>query len=299
MVALQGGMNRDVNDLPMSDRPEHLADFEQPPLSEVVLGVQFDPLQTFQSVHFGYFWDCLKEQYPNIRDMPPLAPTFETFGGRRPSVQPQFQMRIDKEIPLPRIWLISSDENDLIQLQTDRFLHNWRSHTGIVGAEYPRYETIRKQFEGELNTFFEFSSDHGLGAPQINQCEISYINEIASDKEIPGLQDVHGDLSSIFSFVKQTPSDDERLVAESLTMQQTSVIKIDNKPVGRLHTKIAPVVSADGNKAIRFELIVRGQPKSESIEDALAFIDVGRTLIVEQFTSMTSTEMHEIWKRNK
>lgn len=46
----------------MSKRP--LPEYRLPPVIEVVCGVQFAPIPGFLSVHFGEFWQRVKEAYP-------------------------------------------------------------------------------------------------------------------------------------------------------------------------------------------------------------------------------------------
>ncbi|MGH7048593.1 MAG: hypothetical protein ACREE2_19635, partial [Stellaceae bacterium] len=59
----------------MSDIPEHdLADFDNRPVVETVLSAQFERLAAMRSVHFGLFWQRVKDEFPNTEEHPALSP---------------------------------------------------------------------------------------------------------------------------------------------------------------------------------------------------------------------------------
>src|SRR5207249_11511395 len=77
-------------------------------------------------------------------------------------------------IPLPRVWFISNGDNELIQLQLDRFYYNWRRR----GDEYPRYPSIIEKFERGKSDLEAFTSELALGTIKPLECELTYINHI-------------------------------------------------------------------------------------------------------------------------
>jgi hypothetical protein len=61
----------------MSQESPH---FEQPPIVETVLGVQFSPLVKFTNGHLGWYWKrYLSEKWSKAADAPALPEQFETF----------------------------------------------------------------------------------------------------------------------------------------------------------------------------------------------------------------------------
>ena len=48
-----------------------------------------------------------------------------------------------------RYWFVSLSEDELLQFQKDRLLHNWRKVDDRTN-EYPRFETLIDKFEKEL-----------------------------------------------------------------------------------------------------------------------------------------------------
>jgi hypothetical protein len=79
---------------------------------------------------------------------------------------------------IPRVWMLSNDGTELIQVQTDRFLRNWRRYHNDT-IPYPSYESSgRPGFEEDFKTFCKFVEDQRLGNLEIDQCEMTYINHI-------------------------------------------------------------------------------------------------------------------------
>jgi len=80
----------------------------------------------------------------------------------------------------PRCWFQDETKNHLIQLQADRFLRNWRQ---VQGTEpYPRYAKLIQEFKLEWELFCTFVQETGLGHATVNQCELTYINNILVPK---------------------------------------------------------------------------------------------------------------------
>ena len=80
-----------------------------------------------------------------------------------------------------RLWFYNEAETELVQVQPDRFIFNWKR--GLVAAAYPHYEKIRPSFEAQSAHFREFVTSNGLGEIEIKQCEITYINHIESESD--------------------------------------------------------------------------------------------------------------------
>ena len=121
-------------------RPSDLPDYERPPVTEVVLSIQFASNNKFQIVHAGLFWNLVHNQFPNVSEQAPLQAVFETFGG--PPVAAPIQVQFSP--PFPRFWFESEDRAYVLQLQQDRILFNWRATSSE--SVYPRYETLREHF---------------------------------------------------------------------------------------------------------------------------------------------------------
>ncbi len=147
--------------------------FKRPPVIETLLGVQFGPLRSFSIPHFGLFWSQIRSQYPHQEMKPPLGPEVEDFGM---SVTPGgVQVMLTTE-PDARCWFIDSSQTQLIQLQRDRFIRNWRKVTGE--ETYPEYAVLKPRFEQDWTRFLHFLDDAGIERPEVNLCEATYVNHI-------------------------------------------------------------------------------------------------------------------------
>ena len=102
-----------------------LADFEYPPVVETVLPAQFERLAGMRLVHLGLFWDKVKDRFPQTEERPALIPVIEHFPD--PMVT-SGRVRFEAaEIPeLPRLWALNKNGTEMIQIQNDRFIKNWR-----------------------------------------------------------------------------------------------------------------------------------------------------------------------------
>lgn len=264
----------------MKDRPKNLPEFSNPPLDEVVIGVQFSALPGYSSVLAKDVWSLYKDDFPLIQEHPPIEPTFETFGGI--GSQKGVQFKFGPHQLNPRLWFISQDQNHLIQFQEDRFLLNWRQQAN--GNQYPRFEGVSENFESNLSKLEELSINDKKNTIEINQAEVSYINLIQAN-----------DYSKIGYWIKTF--DFSVINVENININFSEVINdINKKPVARLFHELQPVVTKDGKvRAVRLILTYRGQPAGNSIADAMNFIRQGRVKIVNRFSEMTTKEAHEVW----
>lgn len=275
------------------DRP--LPDFKHPPVVEVALSVQFDTLP-MRAAHVGLLWSEFKGDFPKLQDKPPLKEVFETFG--TPAFQqPRIEAKFLDMYPPPRCWFLNDKEDELIQIQQDRFIHNWRKVGDEDVDEYPRYETIRKKFVDELRHFEAFVEEHDLGSLEANQCEITYVNRISP----AGVWSGHGQLDHVLTIISGDTSDDFLPTPEDIKVAVRYIIKDEHdKPIGRLHLRAEPTFTDPENEpAITLTLTARGKPLGLGVSGIMDFLDIGREQIVRGFTSITTQRMHgkEAWER--
>ncbi|WP_113154838.1 TIGR04255 family protein [Nitratireductor sp. OM-1] len=268
-------------------RPEQLPDFESPPINEVVLGVQFEPIPGYHLAHLTEIWNLFRKRYSKVEYQPPLPPVFEAFGAR-PAQPGGVSFQFGPPFDHPRCWFISEDWHELIQFQPTRFLFNWRQVDGR-GGEYPRYESVRGSFSKEFQELDKYCrSTFGSGL-QVNQCEITYINRIygASPKELPNAHEW-------LSFLR---FDDKKI--EGYGGGFTEVLRDESGAHARLFTSVNSAADNRGHPMIVVDLTVRGLPKGEGLDQTLEFMDQGRNIIVESFTKITTSYAHKRWGRVK
>jgi uncharacterized protein (TIGR04255 family) len=270
---------------PHDDRP----DFESPPVVETVLSAQFQPLSQMRAAHFGLYWEQIRDRYPQTEERTPLDAVVERFPEplrRRPAVR----FPILESPPVPRFWFVHQNQNELLQIQTDRFIRNWRK-TG-EGDSYPRYEKLKEWFDQDFQEFSDFASREKLGSIEVNQCEVTYVNHIVAGD---GWAD-HEDLDKVVTLWKPPANTSFPGKPEDAALQARFPIKdASGQTVGRLHVDIqAAIRTADGKPMFVFNLTARGV-----VGNSTDFLDLGRDWIVRSFAELTTDEMHRIWRRKR
>lgn len=264
--------------------------FQNPPVVEVAISVQFEELSALRNVHLGLLWNRYRDQYPRTEEHPPLPDIFERFEPERREVGITIET-VDVP-PVPRLWLLNPDSRRLIQVQRSRFIHNWR---GMEGPDpYPHYPNIRAQFVSAYEAFLAFLKDESIGFPAINQCEITYVNHI----EAVGIHG-HGDPGVVLTMFKLGFSDNFLSTPEDGAMAlRFRMHDDDGNDCGRLHIQLQPAFTiAEKRPIFVLTLTARGKPKRDDFKAAMGFLDVGHEWIVRGFTSITTKEMHERWER--
>ncbi len=138
--------------------------YENPPIDEIVCGIRFDSIKELRSGHFGILWQKFRPDFPKIEDQNLVNPV------------PVEDFENPDKFPLPRVWFIHRDENEIIQVQRNCFLHNWRKRR--ADDEYPGYEKVVENFEKYLSRFQEFLAEESLGHLVPKQYELTYIDLI-------------------------------------------------------------------------------------------------------------------------
>ena len=269
-----------------------LPDFSRPPVVEVALSVQFEPLESLRTPQIGLLWQEFKNQFPKVEEHGPLNSVVERFG-LRGSKQPNIQLEMMQSPPMPRCWFLNADGTELIQVQKDRFAHNWRK--AGEGDLYPRYEHVRDRFCQELETFRRFLTDNQIGELSANQCEVTYVNQIISGEP----WERHGQLGEVLTVLKAQYSDSFLSEPEDAEVAIRYVICDDQgERLGRLHVTAKPAFrSSDDQPIFVLTLTARGKPEGDNIQGIQRFLDRGREWVVRGFVSITEPHMHQVWSR--
>ena len=273
-----------------------LPDYKYPPVVETVLSVQFDPL--LNTGHLGLLWDRFRggDKDLILEEKPPIQPVFELFGETSLRIDPsKLNFSLTEMPPVPRCWLVNEKENTLIQIQSDRFIVNWRKPS--KNSDYIRFRNFSLEFDEKYKVFIKFLKKEDLFETyNLNQCEITYVNHISIDDN----KQTHSKIRNIISLFDENYKDDFLPVPESTHLVTRFVMRDDeNNPIGRLHVTVEPKFLKDGNEIFVLNLTARGNPTSDGVEGIKDFFEIGHEWIVTGFTALTTKNMHKRWERLK
>ncbi len=266
----------------MAARVKNLPKYKNPPVIELVCGVLFQPLQKFLTPHLGLLWEKFKEEYPNPRDIVPLPPVVETF--ESPSSTPHSTW---EEFPLfPRIWLERQDGTGLIQIQRDRFLHNWKRVR--VEDEYPHYANVIEKFRAQLDCFESFLRENNIGTIEPLQYELTYVNHILKDEGWSSLRD----LGNVFpDFQWRTKG--KRFLVEYEGINWATNFRLPNQK-GRLHARIRHGIrKQDQRPMLLLDLTARGIEKNSKRESMWDWFEMAHEWIVCGFSELTGFDVQK------
>lgn len=258
---------------------QKLPKYNNPPVIETVVGVEFEPIHSWQIPHFGLFWNRIRSNYQRFSVQPPLPEQVEKFGNERNTLTISLNPH-----PNARCWFFDKNGNWLLQLQNNRFLSNWKR----IGSSYPDYKGFYERFEKEWNRYKEFLTAEKLEQPKLLQCEVSYINHIEVDINFD-------DLGEIFPVWAGFEKDGFLPMPEAIAINTVYIIP-ENQ--GRLYIAMQPVVRNSDIKTV-IQLSVNAKVKIASNQEMKEAIDLAHNWVVSGFTDFTSDKMHKFWQKKQ
>jgi uncharacterized protein (TIGR04255 family) len=266
-----------------------LPEYGRPPVVEVALGVQFQPLVKLRAPYLGLLWQQWRDAYPILDEVPPLDPAVEREG---PTPGATFQ--ISAIPPMLRYWFLSAEGSRLLQVQRDRLILNWRKvPTGP--QTYPRYGTLREEFVGRLGQFIDFLTAHNLGELSMTQAELNYINSlpVSAGFERPG--ELHRVLRTLAAVEEGSP------LANPEEVRISQVHRIDSEAgaPARCYIVLEPAQITAEEQSYLLTLTVRGRPFGGGVPETMKFLDFGHDEVVRRFTEATTEDMHVLWGRTR
>lgn len=260
----------------MSKRSASLPSFKNPPISEVSIGLRFEPLQQLRIPHFGSLWQRVKDQYPVVEHATPLVTDLNVI------------VEISTGAPLPRVWFVSSDDTQLLQFQSERFYFNWRER----GKAYPRYSHIIEKYESAKSEFDKFLDELKLGPLNPIEYELSYFNQIPRGKG----WDSNEDLAKVFKDFHWNKGK-RFLPSPDLTSWQNRFSLPGNR--GTLTAKLTQGKRKDNETPVLvLELIAKGMAEDRTSAGVRAWYDNAHESIVRGFADLTTEDIQSsIWNR--
>lgn len=250
--------------------------FEHPPLTEVSFGFKFEPLAAFRASHFGLFWSRLRPDFNEAVDKAVIASE-----GAVPAVPGS------EWFPLPRVWYVHKEKEQLLQLQIDRFYLNWRRTQ--PSTEYPRFTTLEPLFHKYLTEFQNFLSEEGLGAPNVQVAELTYVNQIEEGACWQGMHQI----GRVFPDLTWRDRASQHGGPEGFAWSGKFLAE-DVELNANIKTQTPP----DAPRRFLLELRATSRKKVASSNSLLAWYPIANETIVSAFVDLTSPELQaNVWKR--
>lgn len=264
--------------------------YKNPPVVETVIGVQFPELPSFRSVHFGLYWESLRNKgYAKTEDKPRLTEVSEPFPRRL--IPSEATLRVGSASVPQRAWYTAASGSELIQLQPDRFLFNWRKQQG---EEYPSFAKNSKKFSEEFTGFIRFCCKEQLDDPKPNLCEVTYVNHIfpADDESAVDL------FGKVFAGLRWQVADKYLPNPESATFNRAYVIG-DQK--GRLYAEASVAFRPEDKKEfVMLKLTGRVNHPSGDCDGVAESLQLAHDWVVNGFASITEIEIQNSrWERTQ
>lgn len=261
--------------------------FKKAPVTEVALSIEFLSLSKWDLSSALLFGAILKDDFSKIEIKPPVPSEIEKFGDEFWQHNPMQIEVLDQNNQ--RFWFISNPGNWLLQVQKDRFVLNWRKVSGE--EEYPRYEVIRKRFSDELDRFFKFVKDNSLGETKVTQCEVTYVNDIASSDYWSSI------IEATQLFTTLSNNQEAKFLRDVETLAISGSYKMGDD-AGRLRFAINHALrNSDKQEVFKMNLVARGRPDNSDNDAILKWMDIGREWIVRGFEDLTTKKAHKLWEK--
>ncbi len=252
--------------------------FDTPPVVETAIGLRFAPIEGFSVVHFGQLLNAFKENYDHFELKPPI-------GSR---VQFSFDTQSASfNIPM-RCWYVNSDNTQLVQVQSDLLIRNWRATP--EKKEYQHYATIQPLFKRDWEIFCSFLNEHGLKRPSVWQCEVTYVNHLVRGRDWKSFED----LGTVFPIWRGLQSG---LLFRSIEMAAFNTsFKLPDE-AGRIQFNLQPGVTPEGEEILQLTVTATGKPESQEDGALYDWLDYGHLAVVNGFVQFTSPEAHRMWRK--
>ena len=251
--------------------------FERPPVAEVALAIHFAEDSPRTTAQIGALWSkLLRDRYPLSQDQPLAPPQLEDFTNSTDGA-PMFASLFIGSPVGSRSWFLTEDQTNLVQVQKDRIVLNWRR---MEQDAYPRYPALREELVRILGLLATEGSDFNFWPLVPTQVEVTYINQVSHEfLGRPILNSVRFEWPEWFG-----------VVGAPQLQQVFASSSIDGCP-SRLYVSLGV-----GNAGkLQLDLTCRSQVRAGELDQALALLDDAHDRIVHGFQEVISDEMRKEW----
>lgn len=255
-------------------------DFDKPPVVETSLGFVFNKIAGWNVLHFGALREHFKTKYPFTEFPPPIIAT--------PIVPPVTVQWSPSESIVPlRTLFTDATRSQLVQVQNEFFLHNWRKTDKT--PNYEHYDQILPLFQQDWNTYLSFLSTEDLVRPTVLRCEMSYFNHIVRGQD----WEMFEDLPRVFRLWRGF---DKNPVFNSIEFVAFNIVQ----PVGRgkIQIVVSPGVrTTDGKEILQVNLTASVVPSGSEDEPLFEALAGCHQIALQSFDNFFTDEVLSKWGR--
>lgn len=261
--------------------PAPFPHYNEPPLIETVLAVQFAPLRGLSTAHIGLFWDRLGSAWTRVEEV--------EARGQIVQVVPRSDGWLGDAVFFPgrmnRLRILQEPGDRMLQIENGWFAYNWRRPR--QDAPYPRFATLLPEFLDLFSKWQGFLSEQQIGAVAPNLWEVSYVNAIEKGSVWNSSEDWAKVLPELLKVPKLGP------LGAPMTGQLRWRFPLLSDS-GFLEISLNHIVNAGHDReALQIVQLARGV--LSSLDQVQAGLETGHDAIVRAFEVMASDEAQQHW----
>ena len=263
--------------------------FDRPPVIETSFSIDFAKIERWQIPYFGLYWSTIRDRYPKLNVQSAIPSQIEDFDNYLSPSTP-FTVDLDEHAPV-RCWFYNENETQLVQIQRDRFIFNWKR--GLSNEVYPHYENMRPTVRSEWQGLREFVLQHQLGTLQARQCEVNYINHIEKGVGWDDYSQIDQVFPGWFTHTKSSTDFFPEVIDISLRYVVPHI-------KARLYVRAQSAIrNVDHKEVIQLSLTMRGKPESPDTDVIFNWFDDAQEYVAQTFLKLTSESVHALWGKRE
>lgn len=257
-------------------------DFDKPPVIETSLGFIFNKIVGWNVLHFGALWEHFKNKYPHTEFPPPIIAT--------PPAPPLTVQWSPSESIIPlRALFTDASRSQLVQVQNEFFLHNWRKTDET--PDYEHYDRILPLFREDWSVYLAFLAERKLARPTIIRSEMSYFNHIVRGQDFETYEDLPKVFRNWRGFEKNPVFNGLEFVAFHI---------VQPVGVGKIQIVVSPGVrTADGKEILQVNLTASVVPSGSADDSIFLALSECHQIALRSFDGFFTDEMLSKWGRKK
>src|SRR5260370_27865259 len=254
-------------------------DLRKPPVVETSLGCFLSEISGWNILHFGALWKKFRAKYPNVEFPPPViqAPTLGA------PITVNWSLG-DSLIPI-RALFTDERKTQLVQLQTNLFLHNGRKRD--ESPTYEHYDHILPLFKTDWAVFTSFLEEQKLTRPKFTRCEMTYFNHIVRGEHWT----TYEDLPKLFRVWRGF---DANSIFRNVEQAAFNVVQAVGK--GKANMVVSPGVRlADGKEILQMTVTTARVPEGSTDKDLFDGLNECHDIALKAFREFLTDEALKQW----